>query len=195
VRRLAPLVALLASCRGEVPPVIASNWPEADAIFHSDPRWLGADGAYSVDLGGERTLWLFGDTSVAREPGGTRGDALFLRNTAAVQTGREPSRALMAFYWGADDSGSPHSFIAQDGSDWFWPGGGAPQVAVFAEHLFAHDAFVPDGSFFRAMAGVVLPGRVGEVEPFVSLDGGNGKGLLVQERELRLAVGVRYALF
>lgn len=70
-----------------------------------------------------------------------------------------------------------------------------PQVAVFGEHLFAHDAFVPDGQFLRAVAGVALPGRTGELEPFVSFDGGNGKGLLVQERELRLSVGVRYAIF
>ena len=27
-------------------------WPEADTLFHSDPRWLGADGAFSVNLGG-----------------------------------------------------------------------------------------------------------------------------------------------
>jgi hypothetical protein len=70
-----------------------------------------------------------------------------------------------------------------------------PQLALFGEHLFAHDAFVPDGQFFRAVAGIVLPGRVGEAEPFASFDGGNGKGLLVQRRELRLSVGVRYAIF
>lgn len=70
-----------------------------------------------------------------------------------------------------------------------------PQLALFGEHLFAHDAFVPDGQFFRAVLGGVLPGRVGELEPFVSFDGGNGKGLLVQERALRLSVGVRYAAF
>ncbi len=70
-----------------------------------------------------------------------------------------------------------------------------PQLAFFGEHLFAHDPVVPDGQFFRAMAGVVLAGRVGELEPFVSFDGGNGKGLLVQERALRLSAGVRYVLF
>jgi hypothetical protein len=70
-----------------------------------------------------------------------------------------------------------------------------PRLAVFGEHLFARDAFVPDGAFLRVMAGVVFPGRVGEIEPFASFDGGNGKGLLVQERELRFSVGVRYALF
>jgi hypothetical protein len=78
-----------------------------------------------VDLGGERTLWLFGDTFLARAPGGGTGDALFLRNTVAVQTGRDPSHALMAFSWGVDDDGGPRSFVDQDGKDWFWPGGGA----------------------------------------------------------------------
>jgi hypothetical protein len=70
-----------------------------------------------------------------------------------------------------------------------------PELSIFGEHLFAHDAFVPDGQFLRVLAGVVLPGRVGELEPFVSFDGGNGKGLLIQERALRLSAGVRYALF
>jgi hypothetical protein len=70
-----------------------------------------------------------------------------------------------------------------------------PQLALFGEHLFPHDPSVPDGQFFRAVAGVVLPGRAGEIEPFASFDGGNGKGLLVQERALRLSVGVRYAPF
>lgn len=70
-----------------------------------------------------------------------------------------------------------------------------PQLALFGEHLFAHDAFAADGQFVRAMAGLVLAGRAGEAEPFVSFDGGNGKGLLVQQRALRFSVGVRYAPF
>jgi hypothetical protein len=70
-----------------------------------------------------------------------------------------------------------------------------PRVAVFGEHLFPHDAFVPGGQRVRAILGVGLPGKVGELEPFVSFDGGNGMGLLVQERALRFSVGVRYAPF
>jgi hypothetical protein len=70
-----------------------------------------------------------------------------------------------------------------------------PRLAVFAEHLFARDPFVDDGGFFRAMLGAVFPGRVGELEPFGSFDAGNGKGLLVDRRELRLSFGVRYAVF
>jgi hypothetical protein len=70
-----------------------------------------------------------------------------------------------------------------------------PRLAVFAEHLFARDPFVDDGGFLRAMLGAVFPGRVGELEPFGSFDAGNGKGLLVDRREMRLSFGVRYAVF
>jgi hypothetical protein len=70
-----------------------------------------------------------------------------------------------------------------------------PQLALYAEHLFARDAFVADGALFRAMGGLVLPGRAGEVEPFASFDAGNGKGLLDDRREARFSIGVRYAPF
>ena len=70
-----------------------------------------------------------------------------------------------------------------------------PQLAVFAEHLFARDPGVEDGAFFRAMLGVVLPGKVGELEPFGSFDAGNGKGLLIDRREVRISCGLRYAPF
>jgi hypothetical protein len=45
-----------------------SSCPEADRLFHSDPRWLGADAAFSIDLGGGRVWWLFGDSFVANQP-------------------------------------------------------------------------------------------------------------------------------
>jgi hypothetical protein len=70
-----------------------------------------------------------------------------------------------------------------------------PILAAYGEHLFARDPFVDDGGFLRVLAGIALPGRLGEVEPFGSFDAGNGKGLLVERRELRLSVGVRYAPF
>jgi hypothetical protein len=70
-----------------------------------------------------------------------------------------------------------------------------PQLATFAEHLFARGPGVADGGFVRAMLGVVFLGKVGELEPFGSLDAGNGKGLLIDRRETRLSVGLRYAPF
>jgi hypothetical protein len=70
-----------------------------------------------------------------------------------------------------------------------------PRLALFGEHLFSREGSILDGQLFRVVAGVALPGRVGELEPFVSVDGGNGKGVLVDEREVRVSVGVRYAPF
>ncbi|MBF0531153.1 MAG: hypothetical protein HQK55_18175, partial [Deltaproteobacteria bacterium] len=59
-------------------PILTQAWPEADRMFHSDPLWLGGDGAGSVDLGGGRVLWLFGDSFVTDQPGTNRQDADFI---------------------------------------------------------------------------------------------------------------------
>ena len=37
--------------------------------FPDKDGWYGGDGAYSIKLDGDRTLWLFGDTFVANEEG------------------------------------------------------------------------------------------------------------------------------
>ncbi len=127
-RRLGTLLALLAmACDGPSvppPPDDAVLWPEADALFHQDPRWLGGDAAFSVDLGGERTLWLFGDTFVGRRTGSTRRDSVMVRNSLAIMEGRDPSTATMAFVWREPTAGSPEAFFANDGEIWRWPGHG-----------------------------------------------------------------------
>lgn len=103
----------------------ASAWPEADLIFRRDPRWVGADDAYSVDLGAGRTLWLFGDTFIDTTARHVREGAVFIRNSIGVQTGYDPSDAGMAFYWRQGDDGAPTSFIPEQEGEWFWPGHGA----------------------------------------------------------------------
>jgi hypothetical protein len=100
-----------------------SIWPEADELFRRDPHWIGADGAYSVDLGDERTLWLFGDTWVDPSGRKRRGEGRMIRNSVAIQTGADPSRARIAFYWGGSP-GEPGSFFPERGRYWFWPGHG-----------------------------------------------------------------------
>lgn len=118
-------LALATSCSGSDAPLPhATTWPEADALFRSDPRWLGADGAYSIPLGGERTLWLFGDTFVAREPRDPWKNPAFLRNTIGIQHGLDPSRAFMRFYWQTNEDGQPRSWLPEDGKVWHWPGHG-----------------------------------------------------------------------
>ncbi len=40
-------------------PFHATPWQEAVLLFRGDPRWVGGDGAYSIDLENGRVLWLF----------------------------------------------------------------------------------------------------------------------------------------
>jgi hypothetical protein len=98
----------------------AQPWPDADRLFHSDPLWRGGDAAYSVDLGAGRVLWLFGDSFVATAPGQTRRQCAFTRNTIAIETGYDPSRASLRFYW-RQKGGKPASFFPERGVNWLWP--------------------------------------------------------------------------
>ena len=103
--------------------VTASAWPEADALFRRDPRWLGADGAATVDLGDGRILWLFSDTFIGNKPGATRFDATMVRNSVAIQSHADPTTAEFKAFWNAEGE-RPASFFADDGQEWFWPGDG-----------------------------------------------------------------------
>lgn len=96
-------------------------WPEADALFHREARWLGADAAYSVALGDARTLWLFGDTFVATSERHVRRESTMVRNTVAVQRGLDPVTASIAFAWGEAAGGGPASYLPEAGERWFWP--------------------------------------------------------------------------
>ncbi|MCB9885672.1 MAG: DUF4185 domain-containing protein, partial [Planctomycetes bacterium] len=114
----ATLAACAAPARLAVEP---EPWPAADALFHSDPRWLGGDAVYSVDLGGDRILWLFGDSFVALDAQRDRRRSVMVRNTLAVQRGRDPTRATIAFHWQTADDGRPAAFFGDDGDIGYWP--------------------------------------------------------------------------
>ncbi len=98
----------------------ATAWPEADRLFRRDPRWLGGDVAYSIDLGRGRVLWLFGDSFIADKPGKTRSQSTFVHNSIAIETGYDPALASMAFYW-PKNRGKPSEFAANEGEVWLWP--------------------------------------------------------------------------
>jgi hypothetical protein len=101
----------------------AEPWPEADALFHTDPKWLGSDDAYSIDLGNDRVLWLFGDTFISTSKRNVRRKSAMIRNSVGIQSGTDPSAASMQFYWRTRE-GDPASFFPEDGGTWFWPGHG-----------------------------------------------------------------------
>lgn len=122
-------------------------WPEADALFHSDPRWLGSDDAYSVALGPDRTLWLFGDTFVGDGVDSERVRAHFVRNSVGVMSGSDPSSATISFAWGSSP-GAP--FFDVPAPAWLWP---------------LHGARVGDGLLlFFMLVRPSVPGGSGDID-------------------------------
>jgi hypothetical protein len=98
--------------------------PEWDALFQRDSGWIGADGAYSIPLAGDTTLWLFSDTFVGKVKDGQRLDALMINNSIALQRGTNQPE----FFYGTTADGQPASFVKpQRGSsrDYFWLAHGA----------------------------------------------------------------------
>jgi hypothetical protein len=118
------LALALAGCSTEAPQLYAEPWPEANQLFLNDATWIGGDGAYSVDLGDDRVLWLFGDSFIATSPARRRAESWMVRNSVALQTGYDPTRAFMRFYYGHTER-HPSSFVPEneDGS-WLWPAHG-----------------------------------------------------------------------
>jgi hypothetical protein len=107
-----------------------SHWPEATARFRSNGPWLGADSAYSVDLGEGRVLWLFGDTFIdpTRDGSRTNGPNQFVRNSVAIQTAPNEaarydlSQSEIRFFTGPARDGAASSFFPETAEgDWFWP--------------------------------------------------------------------------
>lgn len=103
-------------------PAAATQWAAADAMFRRDPRWLGGDAAYSVPLDSERTLWIFGDSFIDEHAPHRRQDARMVRNSVAIQRGRDPRRASFRAYY-RRVSGKPSDFFAGADDHWLWPGG------------------------------------------------------------------------
>lgn len=97
--------------------------PAADSLFGRDPRWLGGDAAYSIALGGDRVLWLFGDSFVAKNGSSSRRDAFVVRNSVGLETGRDPASASLQFFTGGSTA-APTSFLPDAVPNWYWPTGG-----------------------------------------------------------------------
>lgn len=103
--------------------ISALRWRQADQLFRNDDRWFGGDGAYSIDLGAGRVLWLFGDSFIGRGYSRDRNSAVVVRNTVAVQKGYDPAHASASFYWNTVQD-RPEAFFRISGPSWYWPGAG-----------------------------------------------------------------------
>lgn len=147
-RQLALALAALSLLSGMTPPLWTPERIAAEdlgPLFRgAHPRVLGMDGAYSVSVGGGKSLWIFGDTLIGRWlPGGRREITGFPPNTAAI----------------ADDASWPTAFSSAR-----FLGGGAEPGAVlvapgFSEkrRLWPMDAVEVAGKFWLFYV---------EIEPF-----------------------------
>lgn len=166
--RLIVIIALLilpGSLKGQCdkPDARAAACPEANRIFHTDYRWKGSDGAYSIDLGDGRVLWLFGDAFIAyKEPYLRREDCVaFIRNCVAVETGCDPLTAAMEFVW-RTKHGKPRSFFPEQDSIWFWPLDGAmvgDRLVIFLSKIHAVDTSLGFDGCGQAILRVESPGE------------------------------------
>jgi hypothetical protein len=145
---------------GAVPATVAPQsecltgeaWPEADRLFTGDPRWRGGDAAYSVDLGDERSLWLFGDSFVASSPVTQRAGLGMVRNSVAVMRGRDPRTATLRFAVPRDGSGAPAAFFEGRDGRWYWPAHGVRDgdaLVVFLYRMAPGSADDAPGFGFR----------------------------------------------
>lgn len=89
-------------------------------VFPDKDGWYGGDGAYSIKLDDQRTLWLFGDTFVAPDEG--RKDRMdmdvILGTTLAISTCSENNEFRINYYLRKKDEKFISSF---GGEEWLWP--------------------------------------------------------------------------
>ena len=78
------LLLLVAGCVAQ-PAVRVEVLPGFDALFDNRKGWTGADGAYSLPLSENVTLWLFGDTWLGDTQNGAHVNATIVNNTVAIQ--------------------------------------------------------------------------------------------------------------
>jgi hypothetical protein len=95
----------------------APNW---DAKFQQTDGWIGGDGAYSVAITPERTVWLFSDSFVGKVREGKRTEATMVNNAVGVQEGHGES-SRFRFVVGKNKEGNPAAIVVPpDGRGWFW---------------------------------------------------------------------------
>ena len=96
--------------------------PKAQCLpdFPDKDNWYGGDGAYSIALDKERTLWLFGDTFVASEQGRKDriGMDVVMGTTMAISTCGENGQFQIKYFLKEKNG----KFLSSFGEkEWLWP--------------------------------------------------------------------------
>jgi hypothetical protein len=96
--------------------------PKAQCLpdFPDKDNWYGGDGAYSIALDKERTLWVFGDTFVASEQGRKDriGMDVVMGTTMAISTCGENGQFQIKYFLKEKNG----KFLSSFGeNEWLWP--------------------------------------------------------------------------
>lgn len=99
----------------------AQDLPLEAALRGDGTGFCGADGAYSIPLGKDRAVWLFGDTFLGRIEGGRRAGCTLVNNTVALAT-RDNAGAWSFLYRWRTAGGRPTAFFPPlSPGRYFWP--------------------------------------------------------------------------
>ena len=106
-------------------------WSQAPAHGQARPLpdfsytqgWLGADDAYSIPIGKDRSVWLFGDSFVANNDVKLRSQyKAMVRNSVGVSTCKVGQGCSMNYFWQKPNTATPRSFFDTGTDDlWYWP--------------------------------------------------------------------------
>lgn len=126
-----PLVALTACACSTRPaaPLLdhIQSAPKWELPFTRTSGWTGADGAATIPLPDNRTLWLFGDTWVGPVINGRHAEgSAMVNNTLAISPTQSapPSPDHFHFYWGNSNDKPAAWAIPTQPDQWFWPASG-----------------------------------------------------------------------
>ena len=141
-----------------IPKIQTEPIPSYNRLFMQDHGWTGGDGAYTVPLGSDTTLWLFSDTWIGDIRDGRHVQSTMVNNSVALQVGKNPATARVDFFWGRDRNGEPDALIQpQEGErGWFWLFDGlltTHGLFVFLMQIVPHDkAFDHIGAWLGKVA-------------------------------------------
>lgn len=85
--------------------------------------WLGADDAYSIPIGKNRSVWLFGDTFVANSDVKQRSRyKTMVRNSVGISICKTGESCTINYFWQKPNTPAPRSFFDTGTDDlWYWP--------------------------------------------------------------------------
>jgi len=111
----------------QLPAITATITPDWESPFARTSGWTGADGAATIPLPNNKTLWLFGDTWIGPVIDGRHAEgSTMVNNTIAISPAgpTPPAHDDIQFLWGTA-TGKPAAWaVPTQPGEWFWPASG-----------------------------------------------------------------------